>query len=98
MYKIVIPMLAKKTNGIIKLSMNSIIAATASTTAIATYSVSSRSHRSRRSVIIAEIPETRQLSPAIERICVIASIVSSDELEESKNTAIRVSSPALNTS
>ena len=59
---------------------------------------SSSSHRSFRSVTRADIPETKHLSPARARISRMASMVRSEEVEVSKNTAIMVAFPALKAS
>ena len=76
--------------------MNSIITATASTTAIATYTGSSCSHRFLRSVTIADIPDTKHWLLVMLLISFIASIVSSADVDVSKNTAIIVEWSVLN--
>ena len=57
---------------------------------------SSRSHRSFKSVTSADRPQTKHFSPVMERISRIASIVSSDEVEVLKKTAITVLWSVLN--
>ena len=90
------PIEARNTNGISQLSRKITIAAHASKTAIPTYTGSSSSQRSLRSVTSADMPETKHWLPHTERICLIASMVTSAEVALSKNTATRVESPLLN--
>ena len=96
MSSIIIPMLARNTNGTIQLSRKSIIAAQASATAIPTYIGSSFSQRSLRSVTSADIPDTNACFPASARTSRIAFIVTSEDVPLSKNTAIMVALPLLN--
>ena len=66
------------------------------TTAINTYSGVSFSAKSLVSVTIADIPLIKHCLPAILRICVMASIVLSADVDSSKNTAIIVPVSELN--
>ena len=59
---------------------------------------SSCSHKPFKSVTNADRPETKHCLPATERICDMASMVSSAEVEVSKKIAIMVLSPRLKTS
>ena len=90
------PMENRKTSGASQLSRRSIMAAQASSTASPTYTGSSLSHRSFRSVTSADMPVTKHCCPASERICRMASMVTSAEVAESKNTAISVALSVLN--
>ena len=74
------------------------MAISARTTAIATYMGSSLSHRSLRSVTIAESPDTKHCLPATFLISCMASIVTSADVELSKKTAIIVEFSVLNIS
>ena len=57
---------------------------------------SSFSHRSFRSVTSADMPLTNTCFPAMARISRMASMVTSAEVDESKNTAIMVALSVLN--
>ena len=87
------PMLARNTKGTSQPSSRIIMAAQAQATASATYTGSSCSHRSFRSVTSADIPETKHCFPAMARISRMASMVTSSLVAESKNTAIMVAFP-----
>ena len=91
-----IPMLARNTSGISQLSMNSIMITNAQITAKPTYTGSSCSQRSFRSVTTADMPEIKHWVPAVSRISLMASIVTSSEVDESKKIAIMVSLSVLN--
>ncbi len=93
-----IPILNRNTKGIIHESINNIIATHANNTAIPTYIGSSCSHNAFKSVTKADIPVTRHCFPVTFLNSCIAFIVSSAEVDVSKNTAIKVESSLLNTS
>ena len=59
---------------------------------------SSLSQRSFRSVTIAESPDTKHCLPATDLISLMASIVTSADVELSKKTAIKVDLSVLNAS
>ena len=59
---------------------------------------SSCSHRSFRSVTNADMPETKHCFPAMSRMSRMASMVTSSDVAESKNTAIMVAFPWLKAS
>ena len=92
------PMLARNTKGTSQPSRKIIMAAQAHRTARPTYTGSSFSHRSFRSVTSADIPETKHCFPAMERISRMASMVTSSEVALSKKMAIMVASPLLKAS